>query len=150
MKRAPGALTLSDDDRPVRGTVRARSLPGMSARPVLVVDDDPLIRETVRELLADEGFVVRTAGDGAEALRLTALDPPGLILLDMNMPGIDGWEFARRYRATAPPHARIVVITATFDAGRGATEIAADGVVTKPFDLEHLLTLVERLLDPGD
>jgi two-component system chemotaxis response regulator CheY len=122
----------------------------MSTRRVLVVDDDPLIRETVRELLSDEGFVVSTAEDGAEALRLTALDPPGLILLDMNMPVVDGWEFARLYRATAPPHARIVVISATFDAGRGATEIAADGFLTKPFDLEHLLRLVGKILDRED
>jgi len=65
-------------------------------RRVLIVDDDEEIRETLRELLSDEGFDVVEAGDGADALtRLSDGAQPNVILLDLMMPNMDGWQFHR-------------------------------------------------------
>lgn len=115
------------------------------ARPILVVDDDPFIREVVVELLDEEGFAVVTADDGAEALRFVAGAEPSVILLDMDMPIIDGREFALRYHAMPGRHAPIVVITAAYDARLAAEEIGAAGHLGKPFQVDALLSLVRRL-----
>lgn len=114
-------------------------------RPVLVVDDDPFIREVVAELLDEEGFAVATADDGAEALRFVATVVPSVILLDMDMPIVDGREFAARYREMPGPRAPIVVITAAYDARLAAEEIGAQGHLAKPFQVDALVSMVRRL-----
>jgi CheY-like chemotaxis protein len=111
---------------------------------ILVVDDDTSIRSFVEMALDSVGYVVSTAGNGAEALAVTDEFRPDLILLDMRMPVMDGWTFAKKYRQQAGPHAPIVVITAATDAGQRAAEIEADGFLGKPFDLDDLLGLVSR------
>ncbi len=112
---------------------------------VLVVDDDPDIGEFVSLALSDQGYDVATAPNGEAALRATEERPPRLIVLDMRMPVMDGWEFARRYRQGPGPHAPIVVFTAARNAEERASEIAADAYLAKPFSLDDLLELVERL-----
>jgi CheY-like chemotaxis protein len=115
----------------------------MSAtRPILVVDDDPGIRGLVDLALSDEGYRVVTAADGAAALEVLAQQLPAIILLDMRMPIMDGWEFARTYRARPGPHAPIVVVTAAREATERAAQIAAEGVLPKPFRLAELLAVV--------
>jgi len=84
--------------------------------PILIVDDDPDIRSFVEQVLADEGYAVATAGDGLSALETATGRSPQLILLDMRMPGMDGWTFAETYRAQPGPHAPIVVMTAARNA----------------------------------
>ena len=120
-------------------------------RPILVVDDDAAIRRDVAAVLADEGYTVAEAPDGGAALARARAAPPRLILLDMRMPGMDGWEFARRYRARPGPHAPIICVTAAPDAAavaaRGA-QIGAVASLSKPFDLEELLALVRRYVPP--
>ena len=116
-----------------------------SAR-ILVVDDDPAIAATVSEILKDEGYAVLIARDGAEAMQLLggsagAID---LILLDMRMPGMDGWAFAAAYRQLPGPHAPLVTMTAAQSAHAWAQEIDAQGVLAKPFELPDLLRIVER------
>ena len=113
---------------------------------VLVVDDDEAILEFVGEALADEGYEVLTALNGEEALALAVggNSPPDLILLDMRMPVMDGWDFARAYRDAPGPHAPIVLITAARDAATTAQEIGAADYLAKPFSLQKLLDLVER------
>jgi len=113
-------------------------------RPILVVDDDPTILATVAETLDLEGYPVVTATNGAEALEVVERDRPSIVLLDMRMPVLDGWGFAREVRARNLP-VRIVVMTAAQDARRWAEEIQAEGFVAKPFDLNDLLSTVERL-----
>lgn len=113
--------------------------------PILVVDDDPYIREVLAELLEEEGYPVATADDGAEALRFVACTRPSLILLDMDMPVVDGREFARRYRELPGPHAPIAVVTAAYDARIAAADIGAQGHLSKPFQVAALLQLVARL-----
>ena len=112
---------------------------------ILVVDDDEMIRDFVSMTLADEGFEVVSAENGAVALDLIATERVDLILVDWRMPVMDGQELVRRYRRSPGPHALIVVFTAgRGDEGAAAAE--ADAVLTKPFDLDQLLALVNRLL----
>ena len=109
---------------------------------VLVVDDEDEIREIVTEVLVDEGYDVVTAPCGGLALERAKAAPPELILLDMRMPRMDGWQFAAAYRQAPGPHARIVVMTAARDAAAWASQIGADGCLPKPFDLDVLLRVV--------
>jgi CheY-like chemotaxis protein len=111
---------------------------------ILVVDDDPSIRTTVSEILAMEGYPVETAADGAEALQAVERVQPALVLLDMRMPVMDGWGFARALRDRGL-HLPILVMTAAQNARRWAEEIGADGYLAKPFDLLDLLNAVEQL-----
>jgi CheY-like chemotaxis protein len=113
--------------------------------PILVVDDDQTILVSVAELLELEGYAVATAGNGAEALELTRDLRPRLVLLDMRMPVLDGWAYAREVRARdfTP---RIVVMTAAQDARRWADEIGADGFIPKPFEADQLIEAVERVV----
>ncbi|GAC1489926.1 MAG: hypothetical protein NVS1B1_07150 [Candidatus Limnocylindrales bacterium] len=116
------------------------------SRTVLVVDDDDSIRDMLEAFLADEGYNVVCATDGAQALELvTDKLIPDLMLLDIGMPVVNGPEFVALYRRIAePPHAPIVVITARGDGERIAKEIGAEGFVNKPFELEELAAAVKR------
>ncbi len=116
----------------------------MSDGPVLVVDDDPGILGVVAEALDLEGYAVRTAKNGAEALAIVAQTRPSLVLLDMRLPVLDGWGFARALTEqgiTLP----ILVMTAAQDASGWAAEIGAQGCLAKPFELDDLLDAVERV-----
>lgn len=110
----------------------------------LVVDDDHDIAELVRLALTDEGYEVVVASNGSAALLAIETTPFDLILLDMRMPVMDGWEFARAYQARPAPRPPIVVVTAARDAGERAAEIDADGYISKPFSLEELLDAVKH------
>ncbi len=116
---------------------------------VLVVDDDIAILESIAQTLEFEGYRVVTAVNGVEALRRLDERMPNVILLDMRMPVMDGWAFAKAARDRGVP-ARIVVMTATTDVRRWATEIGADGYLGKPFDLTALLDVVKRSCQGGD
>src|SRR5262245_34864037 len=113
-------------------------------RRVLVVDDDDSIREMIKLALSSEGYEVVTAPDGAAALALLPRMRPELVLLDMKMPLMDGWEFARRYHQLPDPKPPIVVLTAAQDAARRATEVGAADYLAKPFAIDQLLDLVHR------
>lgn len=116
-------------------------------RPILVVDDDPSILETLAEFLDMEGYSVETAANGAEALESVEQTEPALVLLDMRMPVLDGWGFVRALqdRGRRLP---ILVMTAAQDARQWAEEVGAVGYVPKPFDLLDLLNTVDRLSGP--
>ena len=109
---------------------------------VLLIDDDPNIRELVPEALAMEGHEVRCAAHGAAALKLLESFTPDLILLDMRMPVMDGWQFAAAYRIRPGPRAPVFVFSAARNANEWAAQIGADGVLGKPFDLEDLYHMV--------
>jgi CheY-like chemotaxis protein len=120
----------------------------MRSAPVLVVDDDPSILRTVAEILAFEEFPVATATNGAEALQVLERSKPWLVLLDMRMPVMDGWGFMREIRArglTLP----ILVMTAAQDARSWAEEVLAAGYLSKPFDMDELLTAIEQQWTKG-
>jgi len=114
---------------------------------VLVVEDDAALRELLALILEGEGLGVETASNGKEALDLIAEHPPSLILLDMSMPVMDGWQFCRELDRRTGPRPRIVVVTASTDPAKRADEVHADGWLAKPFDRERLLSLVHRIVD---
>jgi two-component system chemotaxis response regulator CheY len=118
-------------------------------RRVLVVEDEPAIRDFVSMVLDSQGYNVSTAANGAVALEQVHREPVNLILLDMRMPVMDGWTFARAYRAASGPHAPIVVLTAAQDAADRAAQIEAEGFLGKPFDLDDLLRVVAEHTGPA-
>jgi DNA-binding response OmpR family regulator len=114
---------------------------------ILVVEDDPIIRQTVVYALKRAGFEASSSGDGIEALWMARETPADLILLDLMLPGIDGFEFAHELRKTDPDVA-IVMVTALGeerDTVRGL-DAGADDYVTKPFSMEELLARVRANL----
>lgn len=108
---------------------------------VLVVDDERDIREAVSEVLADEGYQVLDAGDGAEALSKVREHHPDVILLDLMMPRMNGWEF-RAAQKDDPELSRIPVIVISA-LGKVAGLDAAE-FIQKPFELDQLLTAVRQ------
>lgn len=114
---------------------------------ILVVDDDEAIRTVVSLVLSDEGYDVVTAEHGRAALDRLATVQPDLILLDMRMPIMDGWELARAYQNAPEPRATIVVLTAAHDAATRAAQINAAGYLAKPFALNDLLAVVDKHLN---
>jgi DNA-binding response OmpR family regulator len=119
------------------------------AGPVLVVEDDPDLAALVEIILSDAGYEVAVAGDGAQALAAVALRMPAVILLDMRMPVMNGWEFARAFDERFGHAAPIVVVTAAENARLRASEIGAEGWLEKPFDIEDVLATVARFVGRG-
>ena len=119
----------------------------MSAR-ILIVEDEPNIVTSLEFLFSQEGYAVAVATDGDEALELAESFRPQLVLLDVMLPGIDGFEVCRRLRERpAPP--RIILLTARDrEAERlKGLDLGADLYVTKPFSTRDLLADVKRCLD---
>ena len=112
----------------------------------MLVDDDSTIRNVLASLLQDEGHTVFQAANGAEALDLATRHSPFLIFLDMRMPVMDGWQFAREYRARPGPHAPIVVMTAAQNAREWCDQVHADHCLPKPFELDLFLEAVQRFV----
>lgn len=114
---------------------------------ILVVVDDPNIRAFVTAALTDEGYLVTTATNGAEALAEVGRAVPALMLLDLRRPVLDGWGVALALREQEPAFP-LLVMTAAQDARRWSQEIGATSYLSKPFDLLDLLAEVERLCPP--
>lgn len=118
--------------------------------PILVVDDNPDNADIIREYLESRGYVITVAHDGDEALALFERVRPRLVLLDVMMPGRDGWEVCRlmKQHAGLGRSVRVVMVTALdeWDDKRHALETGADDYVEKPFDLRRLAQAVERNL----
>jgi two-component system, chemotaxis family, chemotaxis protein CheY len=118
----------------------------LPAERILVVDDDENIRQIVRLCLSDEGFDVLEASNGQAALDAVGEFQPDLILLDLRMPVMDGWEFARRYENLPVPHVPIVAFVAALNAEQECADVPTAGIITKPFDLEDLLHAIRSQL----
>src|SRR5216110_508860 len=126
-----------------------RSGPGKPARGplVLVVDDDPQVREVVRVNLEMEGYTVREAANAEEGLAAVDDDAPDLILLDVMMPQVDGWEMLRRVQERhGVGSIPVVMFSGQLDAGREAAERGAQGFVGKPFDLRALIEQTKQIV----
>ena len=122
----------------------ALSEPG---RLVLVADDDPAHRALMREILEPLGFTVAEAPDGPACLALAKAREPALVLLDIAMPGMSGWEVARTLRETGFT-ARIAMMSANvheISPSRGA-DAPHDDIIAKPFDMQDLLERITGLL----
>ena len=120
----------------------------MTPRPVLLVDDDMDIRETLRLLLEDAGYEVYVAENGREALELltTSTVLPGLILLDLMMPVMTGEEMLSALKAVNELASIPVTIVTASGAPRPKL---ASGLLTKPVDLDELLRIVAKHCNPG-
>jgi len=114
---------------------------------ILVVDDDLDVLSVMRDLLIDEGYEVRTAGNGREALDVLAEWRPDLIVLDLMMPIMDGPTFRRRQRELdLAPGVPLLVLSAARNMLDVVTQIGANGCLSKPFSLDEVLSTIETLL----
>jgi DNA-binding response OmpR family regulator len=119
---------------------------------VLIVDDEPNIVLSLEYLMKREGFEVAVAGDGEEALRAMAERRPDLVILDVMLPRLNGFEVCQRIRAEpAWKDVRVLMLTAK---GRETEmkkglEVGADAYVTKPFSTRDLVAEIHRLLRAG-
>ena len=117
----------------------------MAAEPILIVDDNPTNMKLVSFLLTKKGYQVVCAGGGEEALKVLETFKPALILMDMQMPGIDGFELTRRLKAN-PATREIVILAVTAYAMKGDEErvraAGCDGYLVKPIDTRTLPQVV--------
>jgi two-component system, cell cycle response regulator DivK len=122
----------------------------MREKSVLIVDDNPINMKLVRVLLTGEGYDVRTAGDAVEALAVLKQWHPSLILMDIQLPGIDGLELTRRLKSD-PVTEQIIIIGLTAYAMKGDEEriVAAgcDGYIAKPINTRTLSRLITALIE---
>jgi CheY-like chemotaxis protein len=121
----------------------------MAGERILVVDDNATNLKLARVMLASEGYEVRTAGDADEALAVLADFRPGLILMDVQLPGMDGLDLTRRLKADTATRG-IVVLAMTAYAMRGDEERAlaagCDGYISKPIDTRAVPGVIARHL----
>lgn len=125
----------------------------VAVREVLVVDDDPLIRDVLRTILDLEEFTVRVAEDGEAALAAVATRIPQVVVCDVTMPGIDGYEVCRRLKSSGPTaEVPVILLTASDraeDRAAGA-DAGCDAYLTKPFSPLHLIEVIGQLgTDPA-
>jgi two-component system, cell cycle response regulator DivK len=122
----------------------------VSGEPILIVDDNPMNLRLARMLLTSVGYEVRTAQDAEHALAAVSEAPPRLILMDLQMPGMDGFELTRKLKAD-PATAGILIVALTAYAMKGdeerAREAGCDAYVSKPIDTRALPDVVARLLE---
>ncbi len=118
----------------------------MNKQKIMIVDDDPNILQLINLYLTREGFEVVQAQRGDDALKLFKSAPPNLILLDVMLPGIDGWQVCREVRKVS--NIPIIMLTAkdeTFDKVLGL-ELGADDYIVKPFDTKELVARIKAVL----
>jgi len=124
----------------------------MAGETILVVDDEANIVELATLYLEQEGFRVQSAADGAQALEMIARQPPALMVLDLMLPEVDGWDVCRRVRsgsfAKFAPDLPIIMLTARDDDVDKIVglELGADDYVTKPFNPRELVARVKAIL----
>jgi CheY-like chemotaxis protein len=117
---------------------------------ILIIDDDEMMVEVLSELLADEGYAVRSACNGWRGLAEVERRAPDLIVLDMNMPIMDGFALAREVRVRpCGQSTRILAVTGDTDTPviRATLEAGCDAFVGKPFDADDLIAAIRGLLD---
>lgn len=119
---------------------------------ILLVEDNEMNRDMLSRRLGRRGYEVAVAVDGQAALDQVGAAPPDLILLDMSLPVVDGWEVAQRVKSE-PSSAKIPIIALTAHAMAGdrerALQAGCDDYDTKPIDLPRLLAKIEALVGPG-
>ena len=112
---------------------------------ILVVDDEPTLRELLVDVLWDEGYTVVTAADSQTALAAVAREAPDLVLMDVMLPGLDGREVVRAIRAEAKG-AGVPMVLMSAVLALPPLDADVDGFLPKPLDLDQLLATVARLL----
>ncbi|MBC75830.1 MAG: hypothetical protein CME64_07425 [Halobacteriovoraceae bacterium] len=120
----------------------------MKDKRILIVEDNSDLSMLTKLALTKVGYTVVCASNGEEALKyIETSGMPDLILLDMKMPVMDGWEFSRIYKSRFPKSAApIIVMTAAQDSEARATEIGAEAFIGKPFELQELFASVNKMV----
>ena len=134
----------TEDGEPIAGGI-AGDRTGERPQRVLVVEDDPGTRELVRQALESNGFAVEVAPDGRRALELVAADPPAAMVLDVMLPGLDGFSVVERMKAELPGGGPPVVMLTIVDEPERAARLGVEAYLRKPFDTDELLRRVRRL-----
>ena len=115
-------------------------------RLVLVVDDDPDILQTLGLCLSTEGYRVLMAANGKEALHILEKEQPSVILLDLMMPVMDGWQFVAELENRGRRDVPLLILSADRAVQGHAAQLGANGHLAKPFDLDELLGKVQQLM----
>ena len=149
-----GTVTIAEvSDTDTSGDARSADGVAVNRVKVMVIDDSKTIRRTAETLLKKEGFEVITATDGFEALSMIADHQPNLILLDIMMPRLDGYQtcaLIKHHRIFR--HTPVIMLSSKdglFDRARGRV-VGSDNYITKPFTREELLTVIEQHTDNTD
>ena len=125
----------------------AAASPSTATRLVLIVEDEPSIREVIRDVLEDRGFRVMASTNGAEALRMLDSVRPDVVVLDLLMPVMHGWTFMESYvEKTGGQPIPIVVVSVNPALPRSFNRFGVRQVVAKPFDVDALLDAVDQAL----
>ena len=114
-------------------------------RLILVVDDDPDILQTLGLCLSTEGYRVLMAANGREALDILERERPSVILLDLMMPVMDGWQFVAELEKRGWRRAPLLILSADRAVQGHASKLRAEAHLAKPFDLDELLGKVQQL-----
>jgi CheY-like chemotaxis protein len=120
---------------------------------ILVVEDDPTMQKMALKILRSRGFRSELAKNGREAVEMARALQPSLILMDLSLPEMNGWEATRALKADkAVAHIPVIAITAHAMVGDRETAIAAGCAecLTKPYELEELISLVERYVGKAE
>ena len=116
-----------------------------NVKTILVVDDEPVLRAIVREILHEEGYTVIEAADGRVMLEIIARERPDLVLMDVMMPGVDGREAYRQLRSR-PEHRDVPVVMMSAAVQPHGLDPSIAGFMAKPFDISELVDLVASLI----
>jgi DNA-binding response OmpR family regulator len=125
----------------------SRTIGSGAGAPILVVEDDPPLRQIIRDVLEDEGLVIETAADGRQALQRAATQRPVLVVLDMMLPVLDGVDVVAGLRATFGVPPPVLLITADGRAAEKARQVGAFAFLSKPLELDELVATVQRALE---
>src|ERR1044071_9773636 len=120
-----------------------------TAQPILIVEDSPTQREHLQYILEERGFVTVAASDGKEALELISRQKPALVITDVTMPEMDGYELCRRIRMDdSLQRVPVILLTALSDPEDvfKGLECGADNFITKPYEAEYLMAGIHYLL----
>ncbi|MEP7288235.1 MAG: response regulator [Chloroflexota bacterium] len=118
--------------------------------PILVVDDNEQLRENLTEILQMEGYLVVTAANGQLALDTVAVVRHRLIILDINMPVMDGFEFLAAYTQLPEPHSPVIICSAgTGNLNPGVLPAFVIATLPKPYDIQRMLTLIKTYAQPA-
>lgn len=112
-------------------------------RQVLVIEDTPALRKLFREILTDAGYSIATAVHGADALDQLSALRPCVILLDLRMPVMDGWQFVPAYRQRPGADAHLIAVTSEYN-HPSLSELGAAAIIPKPFSVDSLLETVAQ------
>ena len=130
-----------------QSSVRSKRTAEVSTKRILVIDDDLPLRGMLAAALRKHGFQVLLAGDGAEGQRALTIHHPDVVLLDLAMPNVNGWDFLQRLKETGHlGHVPIIVVSAHLRVDPQAVlQMGVSAILPKPFNLPDLINLIEHL-----